>query len=67
MTEKPEVVIKISPDGSNVDVDGKNFTGGACKTVIETLTKGVGIVEESKKKPEFYVIEQHHTTLGGST
>lgn len=64
MTDKPEVEVIISPDGSDVKVDGKNFTGGACKTVIDTLTSQLGTVEQSKKKPEFYEVEQHHTPLG---
>lgn len=63
MANTSHVDVVISPDGSGINVDGKNFTGGACKTVIDALTANLGSVEQSGKKPEFHEVEQQHTTV----
>jgi len=49
-----EYIIKISPDGTSVDVDAKDFVGTECKDGINNVLKMLGNVEEEKKKDSYY-------------
>ena len=49
-----EFEIKISPDGSVVEFDGKNFEGTACLDLMGDILKGLGEAEITKK-PEYHL------------
>lgn len=49
-----EAVVKISSDGSKVELDGKGFVGKECTDFFAPLIRVLGEVEKSKKKPEYY-------------
>jgi hypothetical protein len=53
----PELTIIISPDGSKVTTDVEGITGSSCEDLTENLFKALGTIQESEKKPEFYVEE----------
>lgn len=46
--------IRIAPDGEQVDVDVEGFSGDACIEATRKLERGIGAVEERKRKPAFY-------------
>ena len=52
MSEK-EIVIDILPDGT-VKIDMKCFKGTSCEDVIKQITKHIGTVVETQKKPDYY-------------
>jgi hypothetical protein len=52
-----EVIIKISKDGQNVDVDGQGFVGKKCADFMKPIINALGEVQQEKKKPEFYKTE----------
>lgn len=54
--------MKISPDGSKVDMDANNFHGTECTDFSKGIVKALGEVEKEGRKPEFY-----KTTSGGVT
>lgn len=49
-----EIKIIVSPDGQELDGDAKGFVGAECESVMNQITKGIGDLQESKKKPEYY-------------
>jgi hypothetical protein len=57
------VEFKISKDGMKVDVNAEGFTGTGCKDFSKGILKGLGTVEEEKKKPDFFEKEHIHTTI----
>jgi len=61
----PEITIKISPDGSKVEMDAEGFVGGACQDTIKRLSAALGPTVEEKKKPEFYKTEHGGTKITG--
>lgn len=48
-----EVIIKISPDGSQVYVEAEGFVGEDCENFANDILEAFGTVEK-KRKPEFY-------------
>ena len=48
-----EVVFTISPDGVEVGIDAKGFTGGACKDFTRAVLRKLEVVD-SGNKPEFF-------------
>lgn len=48
------VDIIISPDGSEVSLEGIDFQGQSCADIEEKLTQALGSVVSEEKKPEFY-------------
>lgn len=48
------VKVRISPDGSIVEVDVDGVQGSSCKDLTEGLIKAIGEVDKSEHKPEFY-------------
>jgi hypothetical protein len=50
-----EVVIKISKDGSKVELDGQGFQNSSCDSLIGPIIEKLGKVMKEKKKPEFFV------------
>ena len=49
-----EIEIRISPDGSEVEAEGKNFKGPACLDFMGDVLKSLG-EPEIKKKPEYHL------------
>lgn len=49
-----EIVYKISPDGTRVKVEASGFTGGECKEFSKGAIQKLGLVLESKDKPEMW-------------
>ncbi len=58
------VTIKISKDGASVEVDAEGFVGKKCSDFMKPLVKALGIVQEEKKKPEFYKTERAGVHIG---
>ena len=54
-----EAIIKISPDGSEVELEGKTFQGKACIDFLAPIQKALGEVVAEKKLPEYYVGPKH--------
>lgn len=52
-----EYVVKISKDGSSVEIDTQGGVGQSCKTTVADMLKKLGVVDEEKKKPEYYQTE----------
>ena len=52
-----EALIKISPDGSEVELEGKTFQGSACEDFLKPIQEALGEVVSSKKKPEYFLGE----------
>ena len=57
-----EITIKISRDGSKVEVDADGFTGQSCENYKEKIVESIGTLSDSGRKPEFY--EQGGVNLG---
>ena len=52
--KKGNIVVKISPDGSKVDIDQLGFHGAACEEACKELFDAIGKITYQKKKPEYY-------------
>lgn len=50
-----EIIIKIWPDGSRVELEGKNFVGRECVDFFGPIQKALGEIEKEKKLPEYYI------------
>jgi len=59
-----EVTVKISPDGSKVDMDAEGFTGGQCEDLMKKTMGMLGETMEYKKKPEFFSVGGAGTKVG---
>jgi len=46
---KIEVTVAL---GGNVNVEGKDFVGGACREAIDALTQGMSILSDESKEEE---------------
>jgi hypothetical protein len=51
-----EVTIKISPDGTKVEVDADGFSGPECMKFMSGPMSKLGSVLDEKKKPEFHQV-----------
>lgn len=49
-----EIVITISPDGQEIEMDGKNFEGGVCLDTMQNTINMLGGADDIKRKPEFF-------------
>jgi hypothetical protein len=49
-----EVIIKISPDGTQVEIDADGFVGDACKQFAGGIQSALGDTLDEKTKPEFH-------------
>ncbi len=49
-----EATIKISPDGSEIELEGKTFEGKGCVDFFSQIQKGLGKIIEEKKLPAYY-------------
>ena len=57
-----EITFKISPDGMDCVVEGDGFIGQECTLFSKKILKSLGVVEEEKKKDEYYKREhQQHS------
>ena len=54
MAAKKEIVVRIPPDGSKVEIDQEGMIGKECSENIKELIGKLGKVSESKKKAEYY-------------
>ena len=54
MVAKKEIVIRIPPDGSKVEIDQEGMIGKECSSNVKELVDKLGKVSESKKKAEYY-------------
>ena len=54
MAKKKEIVVRISPDGSKVEIDQEGMIGKECSENIKELVDKLGKVTDSKKKQEYY-------------
>ena len=59
-----EVIITISPDGSQVEMDAKNFVGGACKDFLKSVQSALGTTIDEKKRPEFFQTGKGGVSVG---
>lgn len=51
---KKEIIVKISPDGSRVEIDQHGMVGKECSNNVKDLLDKLGTVTDHKKKPEYY-------------
>lgn len=51
---KKEIVIRIPPNGNNIEIDQKGMVGKECGDNIKNLIDKLGKKVESKKKQEYY-------------
>ena len=49
-----QIEIKITKDGSKVELDAQGFQGTGCSDFIGPTIKALGHQESVKKKPEYY-------------
>lgn len=50
-----EALLKISPDGSSIDIDaGEGFVGTACQEFSKAMAGVLGTVEDERLKDEYY-------------
>ena len=49
-----EVTFKISPDGSQVEVDAEGFHGTGCMDFAKRTLDALGRITDKKEKPEMY-------------
>jgi hypothetical protein len=49
-----EITVRISPDGSQVKMEGDHFQGTGCEDLMKGTMEALGSVSDSKRKPEFY-------------
>jgi len=54
----PELKIIISADGYEVMTDVDGVQGSSCEDLPQNLFKAIGTIQESIKKPEYYVEEK---------
>jgi len=54
MARKKEIIVRIPPDGSKVEIDQDGMIGKECSENIKELINKLGKVSESQKKPEYY-------------
>ena len=50
-----EAEIKISPDGSKVELEGKTFQGKECVDFFAPIQRALGDIEKEKKLPSFSI------------
>lgn len=55
------IVFKISRDGTNVEVEGKDFKGMSCLEKSEKYIRNLGATQKQTMKPEAYQEEAHIT------
>jgi len=60
-----EVIVKISPDGSQVDVDAQGFSGSSCTDFMRKTLEMLGNVIKEEKKPEFFHAGGSGIRIGG--
>ncbi len=63
MTDKI-VTVKVSPDGSNVDIDAEGFTGGQCHDFMKRTMSALGNIQKEQKKDEYYKTESAGVYIG---
>ena len=51
---KKEIIVRISPDGSKVEIDQAGMIGKECSSNVKELVSKIGRVTEGHKKPEYY-------------
>jgi len=57
--------IVISPDGSDVTIEGHGFNGKGCLTLGEKMQKTLaGVVKDVRKKPDYYKVSNVGQSLG---
>lgn len=54
------IEVKISKDGSKVELDGQGFTDSSCASLSAGLVERLGQEIDGDKKPEYY-----QTHIGG--
>lgn len=53
-----EIIVTISPDGSSATTEVKGVKGKSCKDITKQLLEALGVVEQDKKTPEYFMEEQ---------
>jgi len=59
-----ELTIKISPDGSKVDMDADEFVGTGCKDFAKSIIEALGKVESEKKKDAYFSHQDSGQSVG---
>ena len=54
MANKKEITVRISPDGTKIELDQEGMVGKECTENIKELVSKLGTVTSSKKKSEYY-------------
>lgn len=49
----PKILVKIAPDGQ-LTMEGEGFKGETCLEKSKKYMQGLGTVEKTDKKPEYY-------------
>lgn len=65
MSPTGEVIVKVSKDGSVVEVDAVGFKGKTCEDFMSPITRALGKSIEKKNKPEFYKTTHGGVSIGG--
>ena len=51
---KKEIVIRIPPDGSIIEIDQEGMVGKECSSNVKELVSKLGKTVDNKKRPEYY-------------
>jgi len=54
MAKKKEIIVRISPDGTQVSIDQEGMIGKECDENVKDLIDKLGKKTECKKKAEYY-------------
>jgi hypothetical protein len=59
-----EITVIVSPDGQELDGDAKGFVGTECESVMNQITKGIGEIQDSGKKDEYFQTDSSGVHVG---
>lgn len=62
--DNKEVIVKISANGQDVEVEASGFVGGGCKDFTKQILDALGTVDEEKLKPEYFDTVGQHQKIG---
>jgi len=53
-----EIKVEISPDGSQIKIEGHGFTGPGCEEFVDNFAEALGSTNDEGHKDEYY-LEEH--------
>ena len=60
-----ELIVKISKDGSEVNIEANGFVDGSCGDIERKVLAAIGTQAGGGKKPEFYGSVVAGSNIGG--